>query len=82
MLAYQLVQVIRRRLREHGEHASWRTVRSILAGQQRVTATFRRADGRTLHVRKATEAEPAQRAIYDALGADPAPGGIRTVLAE
>ncbi len=82
VLAYQLVQVIRRRLREHGEHASWRTVRSILAGQQRVTATFRRADGRTLHVRKATEAEPAQRAIYDALGADPAPGGIRTVLAE
>ena len=54
VIAYQLVQVIRRRLRESGETASWTTLRRILEGQQRVTATFRRADGRTLHVRKAT----------------------------
>ncbi len=40
-----------------------------------VTATFRRKDGRTLHVRKATRAEQPQEAIYQALGADPAPGG-------
>ena len=66
VLAYQLVQVIRRRLREHGEHSSWHSLRSILAGQHRVTATFRRADGRVLHVRKATVAEPEQRALYDA----------------
>ena len=74
VIAYQLVQLIRRRLREAGEHASWNTVRRILEGQQRITATFRRADGRTLHVRKATCAEPPQHAIYDALGIDPAPG--------
>ena len=80
VLAYQLVQVIRRRLREHGEHSSWHTLRSIFAGQQRVTATFRRADGRTLHVRKATQAEPEQRALYDALGADPAPGGVKKMV--
>ena len=49
----------------------------ILEGQQRVTATFRRPDGRTLHVRTATQAEPEQRAIYDALGIDPQPGGVR-----
>ncbi len=49
-------------------------MRNILAGQQRVTATFRRADGRTLHVRTATAAEPAQKAIHDALGIDPHPG--------
>ena len=77
VLAYQLVQVIRRRLREQGEHSSWHTLRSILGGQQRVTCTFGRADGTTLHVRKATRAEPDQRAIYDALGADPEAGGIR-----
>ena len=71
VLAYQLVQVIRRRLRERGEHASWATLRSILAAQQRVTTTFRCADGRTLHVRKATQAEPQQQAIYDALGVAP-----------
>lgn len=45
--------------------------------KQRVTATFRRPDGRTLHVRTATQAEPEQRAIYDALGIDPQPGGVR-----
>ena len=74
VVAYQLVQTIRRRLREHGETASWVTLRRILEGQQRVTATFRRKDGRTLHVRKATLAEPAQLQIYTALGLDPQPG--------
>ena len=80
VIAYQLVQVIRTRLRAHGEHASWTTLRRILEGQQRVTATFRRPDGRTLHVRTATQAEPEQRAIYDALGIDPKPGGVRKTI--
>ncbi len=80
VIAYQLVQVIRTRLRAHGEHASWTTLRRILEGQQRVTATFRRPDGRTLHVRTATQAEPGQRAIYDALGIDPQPGGVRKTI--
>ena len=80
VIAYQLVQVIRRRLAARGEHASWTALRRILGGQHRVTATFRCADGRTLHVRKATRAEPPQRAIYDALGIDPAPGGTRKTI--
>ena len=74
VLAYQLVQTIRRQLREHGDTSSWATLRRILAGQQRVTATFRRKDGTTLHLRKATLAEPAQMKIYTALGLDPQPG--------
>ena len=37
VISYQLVQVIRTRLRAHGEHASWTTLRRILEGQQRVT---------------------------------------------
>ena len=77
VIAYQLVQVIRRRLRESGETASWTTLRRVLEGQQRITATFRRSDGRTLHVRKATRAEAPQQAIYDALSVGSAPGGIR-----
>ena len=80
VIAYQLVQVIRRRLRQTGETANWDTVRRILEGHQRITATFRRADGRTLHVRKATRAEPPQQAIYDALTLDPEPGGIRKTI--
>ena len=61
VIAYQLVQVIRTRLRARREHARWTTLRRVLEGQQRVTATFRRPDGRTLHVRTATQAEPDQR---------------------
>ena len=80
VIAYQLVQVIRQRLRQTGETASWDTLRRILEGHQRITATFRRADGRTLHVRKATRAEPPQQAIYDALTLDPEPGGIRKTI--
>ena len=80
VIAYQLVQTIRRRLGEHGERASWASLRRILEGQQRITATFRRKDGRTLHVRKPTRAELRQRAIYQALAADPVPGGIRKMI--
>ena len=80
VIAYQLVQLIRTRLRAHGSHDSWTTLRHLVEGQQRVTATFRRPDGRTLHVRTATQAEPEQRAIYDALGVDPHPGGLRKTI--
>ena len=72
-LAYQLVQVIRTRLRAGGENASWTTLRRILEGQQRVTATFARTDVPTVHVRKATRAEVPQQALYDALGINSAP---------
>ena len=80
VIAYQLVQVIRKSLKQRGNSSSWTTLRRILEGQQRVTVTFRRGDGRTLHVRKATRAEPDQKAIYDALGIDPAPGGVRKMI--
>lgn len=80
VLAYQLVQVIRRRLHAHGEHASWRSLRQTLEGQVRITATFRRPDGHALHVRKATRAEPDQRAIYDMLGMNAAPGGVKKMI--
>ena len=74
------MQVIRRRLRQSAEQVSWNTLRRTLEGHQRITATFRRADGRTLHVRKATRAEPPQQAIYRALGIDPEPGGIQKTI--
>jgi hypothetical protein len=81
VLAYQLVQTIRRKLAAKGDHLSWSGLRAVLSVQQRVTATFRQRDGRTLHVRKATVAEPDLRQIYDALQIDPAPGGVRKYVA-
>ena len=80
VLAYQFVQIIRRRLQAHGITERWSSLRAILAGQCRVTATFRRPDGRTLHVRKATQPEPAQLAIIRALGSDPTPGGVQKMI--
>ena len=84
VIAYQLVQVIRRRLAERGDGpircASWTTLRRILGGRQRVTATFKRADGRTVHVRKATRAEPTQQAILDALGITSSAGGTQKAI--
>jgi hypothetical protein len=51
-----------------------------MSTQCRVTASFRRADGKALHVRKATRPEPEQMAIYRALKVNPAPGGISKTI--
>jgi transposase len=50
VLAYQFVQIIRRHLKESGIDLSWNSIRRIMAGQCRVTASFLRADGRALHM--------------------------------
>jgi transposase len=80
VLAYQFVQIIRRRLQAGGITDNWRTLRKTLGNQSRVTVTFRREDGRTLNVRKATRPEPEQQRIYEALGLDPNPGGVKKLL--
>ena len=54
--------------------ACWASLRKTMAVQQRVTARMKRADGRTIHVRKNTRAEPAFMIIYQALGISAAPG--------
>ena len=80
VLAYQFVQIIRRRLGEQGLCASWRTLREQLSGQVRVTAVFQRPDGHALHVRKATRPEGMHLEIAQALGIDPQPGGIHKLI--
>ena len=76
MLADQFVQIIRRHLKEQGIADRWDPSREIPGSPCRVTATFRRADGRILHVREATRPEPEALAIDQALNLNPAPGGI------
>ncbi len=80
VLAYQFVQIIRRQLKEHGIHDRWSTLRDILSVQQRVTASFRRADGGILHIRKSTQPEAELARIYHTLGLDPLPGGVQKTL--
>jgi len=80
VLAYQFVQILRRQLKHHGIDARWRTLRQWLGAQVRVTASFRRADGRALHVRKATRPEGEHLRICRLLGIDTQPGGIEKLL--
>jgi transposase len=80
VLAYQAVQVLRRKLKAHGIHQSWSSLRKIFSGQHRVTVTFRQRDCRTLHVRKTTVAEPKLKKVYDALGLCVSPVGIKKLV--
>ena len=81
VLAYQCVQVVRRKLKAAGINDSWATLRETLSTQRRVTASLRRKDGRTIHVRKSTQAESPLMAIYKALDINPAPGGTKKLIA-
>lgn len=80
VLAYQCAQVIRKTLKELGINDSWATLRNTMSVQQRVTASMQRTDGRRLHVRKTTKAEPALMRIYQALGIGAAPGGTKKLV--
>ncbi len=77
VLAYQAVQVLRKQLKECNQNISWSRLRDILSVQHRVTATFKQRDGRTLHIRKATVAEPELRSIYSTLRISATPGGVK-----
>ena len=81
VLAYQFVQIIRKRLCEKGIKSRWSTLRMELASQSRVTATFKRADGCTMNIRKATLPDPGLKKIYWALGCPMQPGGMKKMLA-
>ena len=81
VLAYHLVHTIRFQLKAADIHLSWEGLRRELAGQDRVTVTLTRADGKTIHIRKATRAEPRQQVIYDALGISDRPGGTEKTIA-
>ena len=80
VLAYQAVQVIRRKLKEKGINTGWAGLREILSVQQRVTASFTQRDGRALHVRKATVAEEKLKKIYDVLRISAEPGGVKKMV--
>jgi hypothetical protein len=51
-----------------------------MENQQRITVVLRREDGKTIHLRKATNAEPRQSVIYKALEISAQPGGVKKTL--
>ncbi|WP_205747806.1 hypothetical protein [Desulforhopalus sp. IMCC35007] len=80
VLAYQAVQTIRRKLKGSGINDSWTSLRKIFSGQQRITATFRQEDGRTLNIRKTIVADPRLNNLYQALGITSSPVGLRKMV--
>jgi transposase len=82
VLAYQCVQLIRTELKNQAQiNDSWETLRRTMQGQRRTTTSMRRADGRMLHVRKTSKAEPELARIYQALGIEASPGGVKKLVA-
>ena len=77
LMAYHLVQTLRYQLKAESINDSWQTIRRKMENQQRVTVILQREDGKTIHLRKATKAEPQQLVIYKALGISTCPGGIQ-----
>lgn len=81
VLAYQCVQLIRTELKAQAQiNDSWQTLRQTMQVQRRTTTSMRRADGRMLHVRKTSKAEPELARIYQALGMDASPGGVKKLV--
>jgi transposase len=80
VLAYQCVQLLRHQLGAKGIHESWATLRKTLSVQRRTTTTMTLQDGRKLHVRKTSKPAAALAAIYDALGINHTPGGIKKTI--
>src|SRR5690606_15022553 len=77
VLAYQGVQVIRKKLKEKGHDLSWRSLKDIFELQRRVTMTFKQKDGNTLHIRKATNPDQELKELYQDLGLSMNPGGTK-----
>ena len=80
LIAYHLVQTLRCQLKAKNINDSWQTIRRKMENQQRVTVILQREDGKTIHLRKATKAEPQQSVIYKALGISAYPGGVEKTV--
>ena len=80
VLAYQAVQMLRKRMRSAGFRDSWTTLRRMLETLRRTTTSFERRDGRTLHVRKTASASAEQLEIYRAMGLAPPPRNLSKTI--
>ena len=80
VLAYHFVHTLRLQLKAQGVDDAWESLRETLAGQQRITTTLQRRDGRAVHVRKATRPEPHQQKIVEILGLPANPGGTHRAV--
>ncbi len=76
LLAYHICHSIGYRLRAHGIHHTWETVRNILSGHVRVSTTMKGEGNQSIHIRKNSLPTTEQKKIYKALGMLRLPGKI------
>jgi len=67
ILAYHLLHTIRHQLKQSQIHENWTSIRKDLSTHCRITNTMKRKDGKILHIRKSSLANPRQLEIYRAL---------------
>ncbi len=67
VLAYHLLCVVQRKLREKGISHSWDRIRKHLSSLIRMTTTMVNKKGKTIHLRQTTELEPFHLEVYNAL---------------
>jgi transposase len=76
VLAYHLLTAIEHRLRSHGDHRTWASVRDVLSTHQRLTIEYREKtnhDHQHHHLRVCSQPEAEHKLIYERLGLDPEP---------
>lgn len=76
LLAYHVMHTIRFKLRQRGIRFCWKTIRAQLSSQIRVSTTMKRKDGKAVHLRKSSKAEPSHMAVYEALNLSSQPGQL------
>ena len=70
ILAYHLLNWIRQKLEQSGDHREWNTIRRILRTHSLVSTRLPLEDGRIVTLRKPSNPNPEQARIYSALGID------------
>jgi transposase len=70
VLAYHILHTIEYKLRQHGDHRSWETIRDILSTHQRLTIQFKekiQSGIQQHHIRLCSKTEPEHETIYQRL---------------
>lgn len=83
VLAYHILHTIESRLRMHGDHRSWDTIRGILSTHQRLTIEYNYKEGEVMrhgHMRLCSLPETEHKIIYHRLGLSDLPLGRRYTI--
>ena len=81
VLAYHILHFVRMKLRQNEIYLSWSTIREHLSTHARIATTFKRKDGKMVHIRKSSTANLFQKKIYSTLNISCQPGKtLKTIL--